>query len=107
MKLNPILAAVLFLPLLVFAEENIEKRPRLSQHTPITQEKKNDKPSSPILDHVFKASLNQDQLKTLGGNGWTKLKGNQGWRDESGRIWKKDQLHKDHWDIMDRKGKKV
>ena len=32
----------------------------------------------------------------------TKLRGNQGWRDENGNIWKKDMLHKDHWDISDR-----
>jgi hypothetical protein len=39
--------------------------------------------------------------------GWTKLKGNQGWKDEDGNVWKKDQLHKDHWDISDPKGNKV
>jgi RHS repeat-associated protein len=36
-----------------------------------------------------------------------KLKGNQGYRDKSGNTWKKDKLHKDHWDVTDRKGKKV
>jgi hypothetical protein len=37
-----------------------------------------------------------------------KLKNGQGWRDSNGNIWKKDQLHKDHWDVTDPKtGKKV
>jgi hypothetical protein len=39
--------------------------------------------------------------------GWTKLKGDQGWRDKDGNIWKKDMKHKDHWDISDKKGKKI
>ncbi len=40
--------------------------------------------------------------------GLTKLKNGQGWRDSEGNIWKKDQLHKDHWDITNPKtGKKV
>lgn len=37
----------------------------------------------------------------------TKLKGGQGWRDEAGNIWKKDMLHKDHWDVSDRSGTKI
>lgn len=37
----------------------------------------------------------------------TKLKGSQGWRDEDGNIWRKDMLHKDHWDVSDRAGKKI
>jgi len=37
-----------------------------------------------------------------------KLKNGQGWLDETGKIWKKDMKHKDHWDITDPKtGKKV
>ena len=36
-----------------------------------------------------------------------KLKGDQGWRDAKGNIWKKDNLHKDHWDISDKKGNKI
>ena len=36
----------------------------------------------------------------------TKLKGSQGWRDENGNIWKKDMLHKDHWDVSDRQATK-
>lgn len=38
---------------------------------------------------------------------YTKLKGNQGWRDKDGNTWKKDQLHKDHWDISNKKGQKI
>ena len=38
---------------------------------------------------------------------YTKLKGNQGYKDKDGNIWKKDQLHKDHWDISNNKGKKI
>jgi len=42
------------------------------------------------------------------GPGWTKLKGNQGWRGPDGNIWKKDMLHKDHWDVSDpRTGRKI
>ena len=38
----------------------------------------------------------------------TKLKNGQGWRDSEGNIWKKDQLHKDHWDVTNPKtGNKV
>jgi len=36
-----------------------------------------------------------------------KLKGNQGYKDKGGNIWKKDQLHKDHWDISNKKGQKI
>lgn len=36
-----------------------------------------------------------------------KLRGSQGWRDANGNIWKKDMLHKDHWDVMDRSGNKI
>ncbi|PTX94219.1 RHS repeat-associated core domain-containing protein [Opitutus sp. ER46] len=41
------------------------------------------------------------------GESWVKLKGNQGWRDADGNTWKKDQLHKDHWDVSDRKENKI
>ncbi|HEX2854003.1 MAG TPA: hypothetical protein VHO24_12255, partial [Opitutaceae bacterium] len=36
-----------------------------------------------------------------------KLKGTQGYRDFDGNFWKKDQLHKDHWDVSDRRGNKI
>lgn len=37
-----------------------------------------------------------------------KLPGSQGWRHKkTGETWKKDKLHKDHWDISDSKGNKV
>jgi len=39
--------------------------------------------------------------------GANKLKNGQGWRDKDGNIWKKDQLHKDHWDVSDAKGNKI
>jgi hypothetical protein len=38
---------------------------------------------------------------------WVKLRGNQGWRDPEGNIWRVDRLHKDHWDVSDPKGKKI
>jgi hypothetical protein len=41
------------------------------------------------------------------GSGWIKLKGSQGFRDPDGNIWKKDKLHKDHWDISDGAGRKI
>lgn len=50
-----------------------------------------------------------DRLHDLPGSGpdWIKLKGSQGWKDADGNFWKKDQLHKDHWDVSDRNGNKV
>jgi hypothetical protein len=41
------------------------------------------------------------------GPGWIKRKGTQGWRDDNGNIWKKDMLHKDHWDVSDANGNKI
>jgi hypothetical protein len=41
------------------------------------------------------------------GDDWVKLRGDQGWRDAKGNRWKKDKLHKDHWDISDDKGNKI
>lgn len=44
------------------------------------------------------------------GKGWIKLKGDQGWLDENGNSWKKDKKHQNHgphWDVSDRKGKKI
>ncbi len=38
---------------------------------------------------------------------FTKLKNGQGYKDEKGNIWKKDMLHKDHWDVTNSKGKKI
>ena len=38
---------------------------------------------------------------------FTKLKNGQGWRDKNGNVWKKDMLHKDHWDISNKKGVKI
>jgi hypothetical protein len=36
-----------------------------------------------------------------------KLEKGQGDRDKSGNTWRKDKLHKDHWDVIDRKGRKI
>ena len=41
------------------------------------------------------------------GEGWVKLRGSQGWRDKDGNTWKRDKKHKDHWDVSDRRGRKV
>lgn len=42
------------------------------------------------------------------GKHWVKLKGVQGWKNTlDSTIWKKDMLYGDHWDITDRKGKKI
>ncbi len=42
------------------------------------------------------------------GEGWAKLRGNQGWKNlKDGTIWTKDKLHKDHWDIKNSKGEKI
>jgi uncharacterized low-complexity protein len=58
-----------------------------------------------------KGGSSAEPQESKGGNGLpdgaNKLKGNQGYRDKDGNIWKKDQLHKDHWDVSDRKGNKI
>ena len=41
------------------------------------------------------------------GANWVRLKGAQGFRDADGLIWKIDRLHKDHWDVSNRRRKKV
>lgn len=41
------------------------------------------------------------------GLGWVKLKGRQGFRDPDGLTWKRDMLHKDHWDVRDAQGNKI
>jgi hypothetical protein len=46
-------------------------------------------------------------LPGKGKTGWKKLKGDQGWKDADGNIWKKDKLHKDHWDVSDKNGNKI
>ncbi len=39
---------------------------------------------------------------------FNKLKGDQGWKHkDKDEYWKKDKLHKDHWDVSDKKGNKV
>lgn len=64
-------------------------------------------------DHTYYVSNlgilahNSCAVPTKGSKDFTKLKGNQGWKDKDGNIWKKDQLHKDHWDISDKKGNKI
>ena len=40
-------------------------------------------------------------------NSFIKLKGNQGYIDKKGNVWKKDMLHGDHWDISNKKGIKI
>ncbi len=63
--------------------------------------------------------FNKDHRSEFAAGGWAaaaigglpagavKLRGNQGYRDGDGNIWKKDQLHKDHWDVSDRNGNKI
>jgi hypothetical protein len=41
------------------------------------------------------------------GPGWVRLRGDQGWKAPDGLIWKKDRLHKDHWDVSDASGRKI
>lgn len=52
---------------------------------------------------------NKDKIKTPDSHPdeFMKLKGNQGYKDKEGNIWKKDKLHKDHWDISNRRGEKI
>ena len=61
-----------------------------------------------VVAHTVQILSAQSGLRPPGdGPGWTKLRGDQGWKDPEGDVWKKDQLHKDHWDVSDRKGNKV
>jgi RHS repeat-associated protein len=55
----------------------------------------------------MRAARGLADLPGKGKPGWTKLKGDQGWKDAEGNIWKKDKLHKDHWDVSDKKGNKI
>jgi hypothetical protein len=41
------------------------------------------------------------------GKGWKKLPEGQGWEDRQGNTWRIDRLHSDHWDVIDRKGRKI
>ena len=88
---------------------------------------KNPRPFLKVLaTHVLKTGLREEFKQWAGGGGvgqaseettgflpgkgenWIKLKGDQGWKNlKEGTIWKKDQLHKDHWDISDFKGNKI
>ena len=58
---------------------------------------------------AWQAQNDEGAFKTPGTHSgdFTKLRGDQGWRDPNGLTWKKDKLHKDHWDISDKKGNKV
>ena len=41
---------------------------------------------------------------------WTKARGETAWIDPEGNKWSEDKKHKDtipHWDVSDRKGKKI
>lgn len=50
--------------------------------------------------HLFNKKSKFGQPSTSN-NKFVLLKNWQGWKDKDGDIWKKDQLHKDHWDISD------
>ena len=51
-----------------------------------------------IRSTVFTVGLPPDAVK---------LTKDQGYRDKDRNMWKKDKLHKDHWDVSDRKGRKI
>ena len=38
---------------------------------------------------------------------FTKMRGNQGYKDKNGNFWKIDKLHKDHYDVSNSAGKKI
>jgi hypothetical protein len=62
-----------------------------------------------IEEHLTTNVLYKEKLPGQG-DGWRKLKGDQGWLDEDDNTWKKDQKHKNHaphWDVSDRRGKKI
>lgn len=63
----------------------------------------------PKTKSVLKMDLQFFAIDTPTSNpkGFGKLRGNQGFKDRKGHIWKKDKLHKDHWDVSDSKGRKI
>ncbi len=60
-----------------------------------------------LANSVMTNSGEGDYSKVPPVEGAVKLPGDQGWRDPQGNIWKKDKLHKDHWDVTDRAGEKI
>ena len=38
---------------------------------------------------------------------FTKMRGDQGYKDRDGNLWKVDRLHKDHYDVSNSKGEKI
>ena len=38
---------------------------------------------------------------------FTKMRGNQGFKDAAGHFWRVDRLHKDHYDVVNAKGEKI
>lgn len=49
----------------------------------------------------------KEKTPTSNPEDFTKQKGDQGYKDKKGNTWKKDKLHKDHWDISNKKGQKI
>jgi hypothetical protein len=64
-------------------------------------------PTLPLVLTAHDSSSEEHEDLPGEGPGWTKLRGNQGWRDRDGNTWKRDQLHKDHWDVSNPKGEKI
>ena len=65
------------------------------------------------LGEALRNEADEEKCETPNQNpdAFDKLKGNQGYRPKDKKKknerWKKDQLHKDHWDISDKKGNKI
>jgi hypothetical protein len=64
---------------------------------------------TPVYDGPDTSILLKDkQLLPGQGKDWIKLRGSQGWKNiKDNTIWRKDKLHKDHWDVMNSKEQKV
>lgn len=62
-----------------------------------------------ILDPQRPIASDEDYLNKAKGlpPDAVRLKKGQGYRDKGGNVWKKDKFHKDHWDVIDRKGRKI
>ena len=56
---------------------------------------------------AFQKAKSLEKCPYKGNPNFRKLKGDQGWKDTAGNIWKKDKKHKDHWDVSDAKGNKI
>jgi len=62
-----------------------------------------EKDKKSVIDHARKT----EDFPPGHDDDWKKIKGSDGFIDPDGNRWKKDKLHKDHWDVSNPKGKQI